>query len=306
MVDKSVEPIRFLPSQTGSIFKENVLAALLRIVLLVLLLVHSAFAADKGLLWKVQSPQGVTSYLLGTMHSDDKRITEFNQPLKDAFKSSKIFMLEALPPRSPAVFLLPQGDVSALLTEQEFDRVRELAEYHSMHIEAAMRMKPWLLAVIFDLPKPKAMYSMDEILLSDASEQNKLVLGLENTQSHFSVLDSFSMDQQLTMLRAVLKRSQAQKEKDFERLLAVYRSGQLDKIAAVDDEITGGMLPKPLWQEMRQKLITERNQTMLDSFVSQAQQHSVFAAVGASHLGGEDGLLNRLRQAGYQVSPVSQ
>jgi uncharacterized protein YbaP (TraB family) len=146
---------------------------------------------------------------------------------------------------------------------------------------------------------------MDEILLSDANEQGKLVAGLENTQTHFSVLDSFSMDEQLSMLRAVLKRSQKDKEKDFERLLSVYQSGQLEKIAAVDDEITGGMLPKPLWQRMKQKLITERNQTMADSFLAQSQQQRVFAAVGASHLGGEDGLLNRLRKAGYVVSPVN-
>lgn len=268
-------------------------------------LISTTWAADKGLLWKIESPQGATSYLLGTMHSDDKRITEFSPVLKEAFKNSEIFMLEALPPRSPAVFLLKQGDISSMLTEQEFDRVRELADYHSMHIEAAMRMKPWLLAVIFDLPKPKAMYSMDEILLSDANEQGKLVAGLENTQTHFSVLDSFSMDEQLAMLRAVLKRSQKDKEKDFERLLSVYQSGQLEKIAAVDDEITGGMLPKPLWQRMKQKLITERNQTMADSFLAQSQQQRVFAAVGASHLGGEDGLLNRLRKAGYVVSPVN-
>lgn len=269
------------------------------------LFASSVWAADKGLLWKIESPQGSTSYLLGTMHSDDKRITEFSPAIKEAFKSAEIFMLEALPPRSPSAFLLKQGDISSMLTEQEFDRVRELADYHSMHIEAAMRMKPWLLAVIFDLPKPQAMYSMDEILMADAGEQGKVVVGLENTQTHFSVLDSFSMDEQLSMLRAVLKRSQEAKEKDFERLVSVYQTGQLEKIAAVDDEITGGMLPKALWQRMKQKLITDRNQTMTESLLAQSQQHSVFVAVGASHLGGEDGLLNRLRKAGYQVSPVN-
>jgi uncharacterized protein YbaP (TraB family) len=276
-----------------------------RTILITLLFIHSAFAADQGLLWKIQSPQGATSYLLGTIHSDDPRVTEFSPSITEAFKSSEIFMLEALPPRTPSVYLLKQGDIAQMLTEAEFDRVRELAEFHVMHIEAAMRMKPWLLAVIFDLPKPKAMYSMDESLLADAGQQGKVVLGLENTQKHFSVLDNLSMDDQLTMLRAVLKRTQEQKQKDFEKLMSVYQSGQLDKIAAMDDEITGGMLPKELWQQMRQKLITERNQTMTESLVAQSQQHSVFAAVGASHLGGEDGILNRLRQAGYQINHIN-
>jgi len=273
-------------------------------LILPLLLIHNAIAGDQGLLWKLKSPQGATSYLLGTIHTDDPRVSEFSPSITEAFKASEVFMLEALPPRSPSAYLLKQGDIAQLLTEQEFDRVRELADFHAMHIDAAMRMKPWLLAVIFDLPKPKAMYSMDESLLSDAGQQGKIVMGLENTQKHFSVLDGLSMEDQLTMLRVVLKRTQEQKQQDFEKLLSVYQSGQLDKISAVDDEITGAMLPKPLWQQMRQKLITERNQTMTESLIAQTQKQSVFAAVGASHLGGEDGILNRLRQAGYQLNAI--
>ncbi|MFM9835516.1 MAG: TraB/GumN family protein, partial [Methylophilaceae bacterium] len=37
-----------------------------------------AQAAEKGLFWKIESPTGVTSYLFGTMHTDDNRITNFS------------------------------------------------------------------------------------------------------------------------------------------------------------------------------------------------------------------------------------
>jgi uncharacterized protein len=33
----------------------------------------SAQATEKGLFWKLESPSGVTSYLFGTMHTDDNR-----------------------------------------------------------------------------------------------------------------------------------------------------------------------------------------------------------------------------------------
>ena len=263
-----------------------------------------ALAADNGLLWKIEAPSGKVSYLLGTMHTDDQRVTEFSPKITEAFNKTEAFMMETLPPRNPSIFMMKQGTVAELLTEKEFDQVRELADFHSMHIEAAIHMKPWLLAVIFDLPKPKALYSMDELLMAKAEEQDKKIIGLEKTSEHFSVLDAVSMDDQMVMLRAVLKRSQKDKERDYEKLLKAYQSGDLKKIIDLDDKITGGMLPKAVWENMRVKLIDERNAGMADGLVSEAKDKAVFAAVGASHLAGEGGILGRLRGAGFAVTPV--
>ncbi len=266
---------------------------------------QSALALDNGLLWKIEAPSGKVSYLLGTIHTDDQRVAELQPKVIEALNQTDTFMMETLPPRDPSIFMLKQGAIAEMLTEKEFDQVRELAEFHAMHIEAAMRMKPWLLAVIFDLPKPKSMYSMDELLLSKAEEKLKTIKGLEKTSEHFSVLDSISLDDQIVMLRAVLKRSQKEKERDFEKLLKAYQSENLKKISDLDEAITGGMLPKELWARMKTKLIDERNVGMANGLISNASENSVFAAVGASHLGGEGGILNRLVDAGYKISPVT-
>ena len=272
--------------------------------LLLIISFQSAQAADNGLLWKIEAPSGKTSYLLGTIHTDDQRVTEFSPKIIEAFNQTDVFMMETLPPRDPSIFMLKQGTVAELVTEKEFDQIRELADFHSMHIEAAMRMKPWLLAVIFDLPKPKSLFSMDELLLAKSEEKLKTIKGLEKTSEHFSVLDSISIDDQMVMLRAVLKRSQKEKERDYEKLLKTYQSGDLKKISDLDEAITGDMLPKALWANMKIKLIDERNVGMANGLMTQASDNSVFAAVGASHLGGEGGILNRLRDAGYKVSAV--
>jgi uncharacterized protein YbaP (TraB family) len=65
------------------------------------------------------------------------------------------------------------------------------------------------------------------------------------------------------------------------------------------------MLPKDLWEKMRVKLIDERNEGMANGMLAHANDKSVFVAVGASHLAGENGLINRLRQAGYVLTPLS-
>ena len=110
----------------------------------------NAFATDKGLFWKMESPTGVVSYLFGTMHTDDNRVADLSPNVLEAIKNVDTFMMESAENRDPSVMLLKEGNLASQLTEQEFEQVRELADFHVMHLGAAMQMKPWLLAVVFD------------------------------------------------------------------------------------------------------------------------------------------------------------
>ncbi|MBC7787203.1 MAG: TraB/GumN family protein [Methylophilaceae bacterium] len=278
----------------------------LKIGLLLPLLTFSSntLATEKGLFWQLESPTGKVSYLFGTMHSDDNRLTDFKPAVLDAVKASDVFVMETLSPNSPSVFMMPDGDLTTLLTEPELDKVYELAEFHSMHRSAAMHMKPWLLAVVFDSPRPLTEFSQDNLLMSKAEEQGKDVVGIEDPVEHFSTMDDFSTAEQITMLRAVLKRTPQQKKHDYEALLHAYLSGSSDQVAQLDDKITGGMLPKALWNRMRQKILTDRNTVMAKRIAESAQNKKLFVAVGASHLAGETGLVASLRRAGFKLTPI--
>lgn len=282
------------------------LPGLLRGLFAVMLLsfVCAAQAADSGLLWKVEAPAGKVSYLFGTIHSDDARINDFSPKLEQALADSDSFMMETLPPDDISVYFMQDASLSDLLSEEELEQVHQLADFHAMRDDMALHMKPWLLAMVFDLPKPQSPEAQDVQLLAKARDMGKQILGLESTEEHFAALGSFTREQHLTMLRAVLKRTPEEKERDFERLLNAYLAGDTAKIGALDDQITGGMLPAGLWQKMRIKLIDERNVRMAQRITEQADEHSVFVAVGASHLPGDNGLLAKLRKAGYQLSVV--
>lgn len=264
-----------------------------------------AQANETGLLWKVEAPSGATSYLFGTMHSDDPRVTDFSPQVMKSLLDSDVFIMETLPPSNPAIYLMENGRLDHMLNEQEFVQVIKLADFHAMHTDIATQMKPWLLAVIFDLPKPQTPYSQDALLMSLAQGKSKTIRGLETTEEHFGALDSFSIEDQLVMLRAVLKRSAKDKERNFEDLVKVYLSGDIARIGKLNDQITGDVLPEDLWARMRTKLIDERNGLMAERIAEQAVKSNVFVAVGASHLAGKEGLIARLRNAGYQVNPVN-
>ena len=263
-------------------------------------------ATEKGLFWKLESPTGVVSYLFGTMHTDDNRVADMTPKMLEAMKSVDTFIMEAEPTQDPSIFMMKEASLPSLLTQTEFDQVRDLAEFHVMHLGAAMQMKPWLLAVIFDLPKPQTEFAQDNLLMTKSEDFGKEIKGLETSQEHFSIMDAFSMDEQMVMLRAVLKRTPAQKEADFERLMTAYLKGDSDKISALDEQITGGMLPKEIWAKMRVKLLDERNVVMAQRAIPAANEKPVFIAVGASHLAGDNGLIAAFKKAGFKLSALKK
>lgn len=271
-----------------------------------LLLSQQAGAAEKGLFWQLESPSGQVSYLFGTMHTDDNRVTNFPPSVIQALKNVDTFMLEVADAPPASLLQLPQGNLRQYLSETELEQVARLADMHVMPMEMVLRMKPWLLAVLFDLPKPQTPFAQDLLLKAKAEELDKRVLGLESPQEHFGVMDNLTTEEQLQMLRAVLKRSQKQKENDFERLMKAYLAGDSEQVANMDDAMTQGVLPAALWQRMRVKLLDERNVLMAERSLEQAKQGRVFIAVGAAHLAGKDGLIQTFRQAGFKLTPLKK
>ena len=262
--------------------------------------------AEKSLFWQLESPEGQVSYLFGTIHTDDNRVTSFSPLVLQALKSVDTFMLEVADEPAAKLLQLPQGDLKQYLSEAELDQVAQLADMHVMPLDRVLKMKPWLLAVLFDLPKPQTPFAQDFLLKAKAEEMDKRVVGLENPQEHFGVMDSLTLDEQLLMLHAVLKRTQKQKEKDFEQLMKAYLAGNPDQVANMDDEMTRGVLPAEVWQRMRIKLLDERNVKMAERGLEQAKQGRVFIAVGAAHLAGKTGLIQAFKQAGFKLTPLKK
>lgn len=268
------------------------------------LVAASAQATERGLLWKIEAPTGgAPSYLLGTIHTDDARVNDFSPQLTQALQQTDNFMMEVLPPRDLSIIYLKQGTLRDKLTPAELEQVQQLADEHAIQEDMALRMKPWLLATIFALPHPQSPFTMDVQLFAMAANSGKNVLGLERAEEHFGALDSLSEADQLTLLRITLKQTPQEKEHDFEDVLQAYLGRDADRIAAVDDKRLDGM-PEELWQRMKTVLLDQRNERMAERIVTQLKAAPAFIAVGAAHLAGPDGLVARLRKAGYKLTPL--
>ena len=274
------------------------------LMLLLFALLSTPALAERGLFWKAESKTAPTIYLFGSIHTDDNRVTDFSPSVLAALKSVDAFMMESDPPQDPRILQSNDTDLKSSLSPRELEQLYVLADFHVMHRDIALRTKPWLLAVVFGSPRPLTPYAQDNLLMRLAEDNGKEVQGIESAAEHFSVMDSLSSAEQLALLRQVLKLSQQAKERDYEQLIKAYLKGDANKLLALNAHSTGSMLPKPLWEKMRVKLLDERNAVMVQRVLAKAQDKSLFVVVGASHLAGPNGLIASLKRAGYTLHVV--
>jgi uncharacterized protein len=263
-----------------------------------------AYAHERGLFWKLKAPNGSTHYLFGTIHTDDNRIIKFLPVVKKSLSTSDLLLVEIIPDNRPLNLIMNGHSLVSDLTEDELNQVKKLSEFHVMYFENVIRMKPWLLAIIFDSPKPHTEFNQDYLLMAMADDLDKEVLGIESSQDHFAAMDSLSLDEQLTMLRAVLKKTEKEKLSDYNLLMKKYLSADVDQIRNTDERLTGKILPEALWAKVKIQLMDERNKKMVIKIKELSKDKQLFIAVGASHLAGQDGLLSQLRKSGFKISPM--
>jgi len=278
-----------------------------RFLILVILLLNTipmVCANEHGIFWKLKAPNGSTHYLFGTMHTDDNRIITFLPIVKQSLNASDLLVVEIASDDHAKNLFMSNHSLTSDLNEAELNQIKKLSEFHVMYFENVVRMKPWLLAIIFDSPKPSNEFNQDFLLMSMASDLDKDVTGIESSQEHFAIMDSLSFDDQLVMLRSVLKKTEKERLSDYKLLMKEYLLADLDRIRKTDEELTGKLLPPDLWAKMKIQLMDERNKKMVTKIKELSKDKQLFIAVGASHLAGQDGLLNQLRQSGFKMSPM--
>ena len=258
-------------------------------------------AEENSIFWRLTSPNGFENYLYGTIHTDDNRVSDINKNVIEALKSSQIFLMETMEISNPKLLLMNNIDYSLYFNEADLDKIKLLANFHTMSLERVLKMKPWLLAVIFDSPRPITPFNLDNLLKTKARDLGLKIKGLETSEEHFQVLDSFSIQDQVTFLKKVLAKSLEQKEKDYEQLMSAYLSQDLNKIINVNEALTSKLFSKSMWIEMKKKLLIKRNNIFFNRAHKLANNNRLFIAVGASHLGGSNGLIKQFEGAGYQL-----
>jgi uncharacterized protein YbaP (TraB family) len=279
-------------------------------VLILMLFAGNSIAQEKqkypSLLWKI-SGNGLTkdSYLFGTMHAKEEALFNFSDAFNKAFKSSETFAMEITLDNMMFlnIFSMMMADESYdirnYLNDEEYNKIDKwLKSEFGFKLQFFERIKPIFIYVMTSkasLGTGNRQY-LDEHLYNLAKEQNKEVIGLETIEEQVNALESITVEEQFKMILQSIDK-QKKDNKEFKKLLKAYTKQNLDGMLVL-------LKKSALSDAAYKKMIDDRNINMADRMIPLMKNQSVFTAVGAGHLPGEDGIIELLRTKGYTVEPL--
>jgi len=269
-----------------------------------LFLTLSIGANENSIFWELESPEGKQIFIFGSIHVDDNRVVDFSDSVNNAMKKSDLFVSETNNVNNLKALEGLGGEYNTYLSDEDFQKISELSDFHSIETEFAIKLKPWLLGFIFSSPQAMNPFNQDNLLKVAASNYGLASKGLETVDEHYSVLDTLSPEDQFQILKNVLNLSEVDKEKNYQLMIKTYLTFDLNKILNVDEEITKSILPEKVWSSVKSELIHKRNKLFFNRLLILAKKNVLFVAVGASHLAGDDGLLQQFFQAGFKKKPL--
>jgi uncharacterized protein YbaP (TraB family) len=208
------------------------------------------------------------------------------------------------------IFMRGDTTLKSLLSAEEYAVIKKEIDAKSPSLAPMFeRIRPIFSSMILqeDLMEKaktneKKKAPLDLYLQSEAKKMGKEVIGLETVQEQINVFNFIPLQEQAKMLyQEVLNKDVNAEKNAIEKLTQLYISGDIDSLYLFSVQSMSAM--------MNEKLLTKRNEVMVSRMVERMGKKkntvSLFVAVGAAHLAGKEGILEKLRKRGYKVEAVN-
>ncbi len=270
-------------------------------------------APKRGLFYEIKGGTS-TVYLFGTLHVGKPEFYPLGAQANRAMAEAKKLYLE-VNLADAAELATTVGKMATYAEGRSLDqtlppelmaKVDVALRRYSLPRGPAVRMKPWMLGqtlVLLEAARQgyDTAYASEIYFLGLAAEQHKEVLGLETLAEQFSLFDRMPEVEQQRFLDETLTAL------DDPRI-AAHLEGLVDAWAHADARGLEVALqqeksePTAFARDVLPQLIDERNRTMTEKIAAIAHSGTTsFVAVGALHLVGPDGIVERLRRRGLAV-----
>lgn len=273
----------------------------------------SAHAEEaRPLMWVVRDEDS-TLYLLGSIHMM-KPGTEWQTPtIKDAFAKSDTLWLELTDMDDQAKMMGviqrygidPGKKVTDGLTAEEITKLDELLKKNGMSVQMVTPMKKWLVALLLvQFEAARLGYDfktgVDLTLLNQARERKMALHGFETAEDQIRMLAGGSDEEDLKSLRQVLAEIGTENS-TFDRLFNAWASGNEAGINAEMNKFSTDNDPA-----LYKRLLIDRNASWIPQIETILKgKGTVFVAVGAGHLVGQDSVIKMLKDRGIKAEKVS-
>jgi uncharacterized protein YbaP (TraB family) len=266
-------------------------------------------------MWVVRDEDTII-YLFGTFHLMDGKADWFNDEVKQAFDRSQELVVEIELPEDQAVVAAqfqpliakyapdPEGrSLKDLLSAKEYKTLYDSLGSLGIPAGAFDPMKPWFASfMLTGALGQKLGLSPDngaDFILKRAARARNMTIGqVETLEGQIQMFASPAHDKQLAQLKEQLKDMQAMSSM-LPRMLAVWNSGDAEGLDRVMNE---GLGDNP---ELRRMLLGARNEKWAEWIDARMDRPgTVFMAVGAGHLVGDDSVQSFLQKRGFQSARV--
>lgn len=283
----------------------------------------AALPNAEGLLWKIEKVGVSPSWLYGTMHSTDPRVTGISGQAQAAWERADVMVIETLgvldeKKAAAAMFMKPEytmftgsESIDDFLSDTDRTVLTEALGERGLSLALVRKMKPWLIMSMVTVPdcelkrKAAGIEILDIKLANAAKQDGKDLLGLEEITEQIAVMAGMPVEFQIRSLLATLSIEDRMPDV-FETVTQLYVE---ENVAAAMPVLTAAF-PETVgtdidgYAHFEEEVIRKRNHTMADRSQPILQKGNAFVAVGALHLPGEEGVIELLRKQGWTVTRV--
>lgn len=263
--------------------------------------------ASNSLLWKIEGKKVKKDcYIFGTIHLIYKEKFYFPEELKNFVTNSGQVVLEIANINQMEALhymMLEKGTIFDYFTQEQGDSIlvwakEQLGMEPDQFKMALGKMKPF---AVVQLASQKDLVgkieSYDLKIQSIAAEKNIPVMGLETIAQQMAIFDNMDTLQQREMVMEFVRDPDAQTI-TLEEMFDIYLRQNVDEMHSYISKDGGSIM------QLSEELLDRRNQDWIPKIEEFIQKKSTFIAVGAGHLGGEEGVLRLLEKKGYKLTPV--
>jgi len=248
---------------------------------------------------------GRTQHILGTRHIS-VGLDKFPQIVRDDFDASTLAVFE-IPPADKAKLDLPKEPLRDELGPEDWAHFEALVGKTLAKRFAAGAPAMAALSVGAMYEDVGAM--LDKQLQQRAADHHIATNGLETMKFQIDLLSKW-LD--VRLLKTVVENTpdRAKIKKLSHDALARYCAGtehEIDMMEGVDTDALEkhGYTQQDL-EDLRRTLIDDRNADWIPKLEKLFEQDKVFIAVGAAHLMGKRGVIELLKQRGYEITRIEQ
>ncbi len=282
--------------------------------LILLTATQGAVAADvlsqKGLLWQIDKPGLTPSYLFGTIHSEDPRVTKLPLLVRSRFKKASSASFELMMDMSTmleatgSMFFTNEQSLDELIDKPLYQSVVDAMRQHQLPEFMVNKLKPWAVVVTLSTPPMETGKILDLLLYQEAQKLQKPTYGLETVKEQLAVFDHIPLADQITMLKDTVKNLKNMPTV-FEKMHDLYLKRDLTELLKYSiEEMEKGSDNLSLVEAFYKRVVDDRNIRMVERMEKRLKAGNAFIAIGALHLPGKKGVLKLLESRGYRISAV--